>query len=54
MGGSLARDQGDEHESHMRGGEIGKWKAVLDDEDLELIRRRLGEFDLSIDDFVVE
>ncbi len=54
MGGSLARDQGDERESHMRGGKIGKWKAMLDDEHLELIRRRLGEFGLTVDDFVVE
>jgi len=33
-----------------------KWNVdlVLDDEDLDLIRRRLGEFDLTFDDFVVD
>ena len=54
IGGPLARDQSDRGESHMRGGEIGKWKIALDQDDIDFIDRRLREFGLSIENFVVE
>ncbi len=51
MPGALARDQSAAGETHMRGGEVGKWKAALGDGDLELISARLAQLDLCLTDF---
>ena len=51
MPGALARDQSAAGETHMRGGEIGKWQTALGDRDLELISARLAQFDLCLDSF---
>ena len=51
MPGALARDQSAAGETHMRGGEVGKWKAALSDRDLDLISDRLAKFDLRLADF---
>lgn len=52
--GTLARDQSDKEESHMRGGEIGKWKDYYDQSDLDFVEARLDEFGLQLDSFVRE
>lgn len=51
LGSSLARDQVADEESHMRGGEIGKWRSVLNDSDVEFSEARLREFGLSLSAF---
>ena len=51
MPGALARDQSAADETHMRGGEVGKWKAALDDGDLALISDRLAQFGIGLADF---
>ncbi len=50
----LGRDQGDPGESHMRGGEIGKWRNRLAQDDREFVETRLRDFGLSLQDFVIE
>lgn len=51
MGTSLGRDQTDDRESHIRGGQIGKWTDQLDENDLDYVRHRMTEFGLDIGDF---
>lgn len=53
-GRSLANDQKNHEESHMRGGKIGKWKNILSENTLTYVERGLGKFDLSIDFFIIE
>ncbi len=50
---SLARDQMKPGESHIRGGEIGKWKSVLSDADVDFAKAQLAEFGISLDDFEI-
>jgi hypothetical protein len=40
-------------DSHMQGGEIGKWRQWLDDATVAEIDRRFAAFDLSLGDFVL-
>ena len=54
LGASLGRDQADAGESHIRGGEIGKWNRHYDKRDVDFAERALGAFDLSLDDFEIE
>ena len=54
IAGPLARDQDDPGESHMRGGEIGKWRRRLAYGDLEIAKARLREFGLSLEDFIID
>lgn len=54
MPGALARDQAAASETHMRGGEVGKWKDAISDADLALISARLAAFGLCLADFETE
>ena len=54
LGTSLGRDQADSGESHIRGGEIGKWKRCYNDKDVDFAERALNEFGLSLDAFEVD
>ncbi|UCE47414.1 MAG: sulfotransferase domain-containing protein [Phycisphaerales bacterium] len=54
LGHSLVGDQTDPNESHVRGGEIGKWKKHLNNDDLQEIQQRLMRFGLSLADFDIE
>ena len=54
LGASLGRDQTDARESHLRGGEIGKWRQHYDEADVEFAEQALGAFGLSLDDFEIE
>lgn len=40
-------------DSHMQGGEIGKWRHWLDDDIVDLVRERFAEFGLALDDFTL-
>ncbi len=51
IGHSIVGDQVDPNESHIRGGDIGKWKKHLNNDDLEEIQERLACFGLSLEDF---
>ena len=51
IGHSIGSDQADANESHIRGGETGKWKKHLNNDDREEIQERLARFGLSLDDF---
>ena len=53
-GRPLANDQLDASSSHVRGGQIGKWKSELSDEDVTYCMDRLDEFGLRRDDFIFE
>ena len=48
IGSSLGRDQADAGESHLRGGEVGKWKGVLSEEDRRYVEERLRLFGLDL------
>ena len=48
---NIGSDQVDPNESHIRGGEIGKWRKRLSNDDLEEIQKRLARFGLSLDEF---
>jgi hypothetical protein len=54
LGHSLVGDQADPNESHVRGGEVGKWTKHLNNDDLDEIQKRLARFGLSLADFDVE
>jgi hypothetical protein len=54
MGHSLANDQVDSNESHVRDGAVGKWKQHLNGEDIQLVQERLAWFGLSLDEFDIE
>ncbi len=54
LGSTHGRDQADAGETHIRGGEIGKWKQCFDDGDLAFAERALNEFGLSLDSFDIE
>ena len=41
-------------ERQLRDGRIGKWKEYLGKNDLKYITQRLQEYDISIDDFILE
>ena len=54
MGAPLGRDQETNSETHLRGGEIGKWESVLSRADIEHIRDRFTSFGISLDRFVLK
>lgn len=54
LNASLARDQTEPSESHMRGGEIGKWRRFLSQDDVTFAEARLGEFGLSLQRFALD
>lgn len=51
---TLARDQNEVEESHLRGGEIGKWKNYFNDSDLKFVDNSLRAFKLNLDLFTIE
>ncbi len=55
-GRSIARHFKDEflNERQLRDGRIGKWKEYLGKNDLNYITQRLQDFDISIDDYIIE
>ncbi len=48
MGASLGRDQAIPTESHLRGGEIGKWQTELTSEDLDLAKEEFARAGLNL------
>jgi hypothetical protein len=54
LGSTLGRDQADHGETHIRGGEIGKWKQCFDDSDVAFAESTFNQFGLSLDDFDIE
>ena len=54
LGTTLGRDQADAGESHIRGGEIGKWSQYYDAADVAFAEAALAAFDLSLDAFEIE
>jgi hypothetical protein len=44
----------DAGESHLRGGEVGKWMSQLSEEDLRFVRARLNVYDLDLAGFRTE
>ena len=54
LGSSLGRDQADAEESHLRGGEVGKWTSQLSEEDLRFVQARLDAFGLDLAEFRTE
>ena len=54
LGRSLAGDQTDPAERHIRDGSIGRWKKHLAREDLKRVEAGLKPFGLSLDDFQLE
>ena len=54
MGRSLANDQQELSERHIRSGTVGGWKAHFNDADLAKIEQRLEQFGLSLADFEIE
>jgi hypothetical protein len=54
IGHSIAHDQADPNESHVRDGAIGKWKQHLSEDDVRLVQERLAQFGLSLEEFDIE
>ncbi len=54
LGSSLGRDQLDAGESHLRGGEVGKWTSQLSEEDLRFVGARLNAYGLDLAGFRTE
>ena len=54
LGRSLADDQTDPAERHIRDGATGKWKRHFTPEDIESVESRLNEFGLSLRDFEIK
>lgn len=54
LGTSLGRDQAEEGESHLRGGEVGKWRDLLSSEDRAFVEQRLEAFALDLASFRTE
>lgn len=54
LGSSLARDQAESSESHLRGGATGKWKQILDGEDKNFAADQFANFGISLDCFNLE
>ena len=54
LGSSLERDQTDAGESHLRGGEVGKWTSQLSEEDLRFVGARLNAYGLDLAGFRTE
>ena len=40
--------------SHMRGGEVGKWKKWFASDDLDYANKQLNMVGLALDDFVLQ
>lgn len=51
---SLGANQADASESHIRGGEIGKWKHYYDAADVDFAERAPRRFGLSLEAFEIE
>lgn len=54
MGHSIADDQVDGKESHIRSGAVGQWKIFFTENDVEHVRSRLAQFNIALDDFVIQ
>ena len=54
VGRALGGDLTDSNESHIRGGEVGKWEKHLSAKTVSLVEKRLKEFDLSLNDFILK
>ncbi len=55
MGTTLGNDQdGEAGETHIRGGQIGKWRDHLTQDDIDFVRDRLATFDIGLDEFIFE
>jgi hypothetical protein len=54
LGHSIGDDQLLFGESHMRGGQIGKWKEHLNNSSLRFVQQKLEKFNLSLDFFIIE
>ncbi len=54
IGASLGRDQAGRDETHLRGGEIGKWRQYYDEADVKFVEHALSEFGLSLTRFVID
>ncbi len=54
LGATLGRDQVGDNETHIRGGESGKWHHHFDDDDVEYARNRLAQFDINLGNFILQ
>ena len=53
IGNSLAKDQINSNQSHIRDGSVGQWSSHFEQSDLAKIQERLERFGLSLTDFDV-
>ena len=53
IGNSLAKDQINSNQSHIRDGSVGQWRSRFEQSDLAKIQERLERFGLSLTDFDV-
>ena len=54
LGTSLANDRARPGDTQIRGGAVGKWKAVFNQTDLERVEKRMNDFNLSLKDCALE
>lgn len=54
QGESLAGDQVGKNQSHFKGGEVGKWKQHLGDDEIKIAKEKFTEFGIDFSGFVTE
>ena len=54
LGMSLGRDQADPAETHIRSGEIGKWRRYFDESDILFVETTLKKFGLDLAAFEID
>ena len=51
-GHSLSRSSKNKNQRQLSDGRIGRWKEILNDDDLEYIKMRFNKFDIKLSDFI--
>lgn len=54
LGVSLGRDQKDDRESHLRGGQVGKWRSYVTPADHAYVEAQMRSFGLDLSAFTLD
>ena len=52
-GHSLSKNSKDKNQRQLSDGRVGRWKEILNDNDLEYIKMRFNKFDIKLSDFIL-
>ena len=51
-GHSLSKNSKDKNQRQLSDGRVGRWKEILNDDDLEYMKKRFNAFDIKLSDFI--